>query len=312
MFISIRTWLFVAMTALSLSSACKGSELQIAATSAVASLDLKLMFAPKMSGDGQTPSWRIIGIDEARQKPWSAIGNVLIPGRIGYCSAFLIAPRIILTANHCLYRANPVTRARRGHPSLRLVDATQMVFIAGLHDDSSLDVVGVQEVITGGWTPERDLPEQDWMIAVLTRPVAATITPLAFVADAPLAVLASWGNKLILAGYPGETLGFSEVLRFSFNCAVLKSQRAGVLRHDCHTEGGSSGGPIFVEHGGRRRLIGIHAGRHDGRWRDSYGIWISSFARQLKAVIERVEGHDRYRSACSTCALHPESHSRAR
>lgn len=77
------------------------------------------------------------------------------------------------------------------------------------------------------------------------------------------------------------------MLRFSFNCSVLKSQVAGVLIHNCHTEGGSSGGPIFVEQDGKRLLIGIHAGRHDGDSHYKYGVWISSFARQLRTAIAR-------------------------
>ena len=189
--IRIQTLLFIAMTALSLSLPCIGADLHNPATTAVASLELNLKFAPKMSGDGQTPSWRIIEIDAAHEKPWSAIGNILVPGRIGYCSAFLVAPRIVLTANHCLYRADSRKPAHHGQPVLQAVDPRQLVFVAGLHDAISLDVVGVQEVITGDWSPDSKLPDQDWMIAVLTRPVAATITPLAFVADSPQTVLAS-------------------------------------------------------------------------------------------------------------------------
>lgn len=286
--IRIQTLLFFALTALSLARPCIAADLYNTAITAVAGLNLKLKFAPKMSGDGQTPSWRIIELDEAHEKPWSAIGNILVPGRVGYRSAFLVAPRIVLTTNHCLYRVDSRKPALLGLPALQRVAPKQLVFVAGLHDEISLDVVGVQEVITGDWSPDSKLPDQDWMIAVLTRPVAATITPLAFVADPPQTVLASWGNKLVVAAYPGETLSFSEVLRFSFNCSVLKSQRAGVLIHNCHTEGGSSGGPIFVEQGGKRRLVGIHAGRQDGNPRYKYGVWISSFARQLQIAIARV------------------------
>ncbi|CAN0080240.1 unnamed protein product, partial [Phaeothamnion confervicola] len=224
-------------------------------------------------------------LDEAHKKPWSAIGNILVPGRAGYCSAFLVAPRIVLTANHCLYRADLRMPDHLGHAVLQRVDPKQMVFVAGLHDEVSLDVVGIQEVITGDWSPDSELPDQDWMIAVLTRTVAANITPLTFEADSPQTVLANWGSKLVIAAYPGETLSFSEVLRFSFDCSVLKSQLAGVLVHNCHTEGGSSGGPIFVEQNGKRRLIGIHAGRYHGNSEYKYGIWISSFARQLQSAI---------------------------
>lgn len=285
--IRIQTLLLIALTALSISLPCIAADLYNTASTAAASLKLNLKFAPRMSGDGQTPSWRIIEIDEAHAKPWSAIGNILVPGRVGYCSAFLVAPRIVLTANHCLYRADS-RKTRLGRPAQQSLDPRQLVFVAGLHDEISLDVVGVQEVITGDWTPNSKLPDKDWMIVILSRPVATTITPLAFVADSPQAVLASWGNRLVIAAYPGETLSFSEVLRFSFNCSVLKSQLAGVLVHNCHTEGGSSGGPIFVEQGGKRQLIGIHAGRHDGRSHYKYGVWISSFARQLQSAIARV------------------------
>ena len=250
--------------------------------------DPDLLFAPKMSGDGQTPFWRIIEITKAYATPWSAVGNILVPGVAGYCSAFLINPRVVLAANHCLYRPDFNRLGPDGLPMKRLMDTRHLVFVAALHDEFSLDVVPVQELITGGWSPGQADISKDWMIAVLKRPVASVITPFAFTAGLPHDVIANWGKRLVVAAYPGETFGFSAVLRFSFNCSILNRPSASVFQHDCQTEGGSSGGPIFIERDGKRQLIGIHVGRHDVNTRHNVGVWINSFITPLNAVLARV------------------------
>jgi len=98
--------------------------------------DLLLLYAPELMGDSQTSGWRIINQDEAQKTPWTAIGNFLIPGLGGYCSAVLVAPRVVMTANHCLYALDYRAPDANGNPTTQRMHPTLFVFVAGMHDSS--------------------------------------------------------------------------------------------------------------------------------------------------------------------------------
>ena len=260
----------------------------LAFPSQVFGLDTASLFAPAFPGDGQTANWRIIDKSAATHQPWTAVGNFLIPGLGGYCSAVLVAPRIVLTANHCLYALDYSKPDARGNPTQQLMDPTQFVFVAGVHDESFIDAIPVEAVITGGWAPGSEETAKDWVIAILARPASASIVPMAFKSYKPEAAVAAWSNKLVVAAYPAASFAFSSVLRFSFNCSILKSA-ANVVRHDCASQGGSSGGPILVEENGAMRLVGIHSSSQGAASGSKNGVSINSFLVPLEAAVARFE-----------------------
>jgi protease YdgD len=245
------------------------------------------LFAPMFAGDGQTANWRIINRAQAGKKPWTAIGNFLIPGIGGYCSGVLVAPRVVLTANHCLYALDYNNRDARGNPGRQRMDATRFVFVAGVNDSTFVDSIPVEEVIAGGWAPGAEDPAKDWAIAILARPASSEIVPIAFSAYSPKTV-AAWRNKLVIAAYPGASFAYSSVLRFSFNCSIVEADSALVVAHDCQSENGSSGGPILVEENGDLKLIGIHNSRRIYS-QTSNGASINGFLVQLNDAVARYQ-----------------------
>jgi len=74
------------------------------------------------------------------------------------------------------------------------MDPKLFVFAAGVHDSSIADVIPVEEVITGGWTPGSEDTSKDWAIAILTRPANANVVPMAFQSYVPGAVTAASSN----------------------------------------------------------------------------------------------------------------------
>jgi protease YdgD len=245
------------------------------------------LFAPVHAGDGQTRNWRIIRADQARQRPWTAVGNFLVPGLGGYCSGVLVAPQVVLTANHCLYTIDYNRRDAAGNPGLQRVAAERFVFIAGVHDEAHADAVPVAEVITGGWTPGSADIAKDWAIAILARPVRADITPFRFMAYDVETAAAAWRRKLLVAAYPGASFAFSTVLRVSLGCSMLHSAPRVVI-HDCPSELGSSGGPILVADGDELVLVGIHSSSRRLHPHVKHGVSVNALLGPLEAALRRV------------------------
>lgn len=257
----------------------------LGASSPLLALGPESLFAPRSQGDGQRVDWRIINPAESGKSPWTAVGNFLIPGVGGYCSAVLVAPRVVLTANHCLYAADHRTLDARGVPTRQLMEAINFVFVAGVHDDIFADRVAVVEVITGGWTPSNNQTARDWAIAILERPVSASVVP-ATLSPYSLAEVAGWTNKLILAAYPGGSFDYDTALRLSFDCSILASVSTTVMTTTCRSDSGSSGGPVFVNEDGKLRLVSILSGRLLGAT-TSRGASINGFRAQIGAAIAR-------------------------
>ena len=67
---------------------------------------------------------------------WEAVGRLNI-GRTGFCTGALIAPDIVLTAAHCLY----------DHDSGRVVDASEIEFLAGWRNGRATAYRGVRRAI---------------------------------------------------------------------------------------------------------------------------------------------------------------------
>jgi protease YdgD len=86
---------------------------------------LLLTAAPASAPADVRPDGRILV--DAMEYPWSAIGRVNAGGR-GYCTGFLVGPRHVMTAAHCLF---DFTEGRwRG--------ANELHFVAGYQRDQFL------------------------------------------------------------------------------------------------------------------------------------------------------------------------------
>jgi protease YdgD len=179
-----------------------------------------------------------LGAHDPRQRqdpaawPWPAVARLQIPGA-ARCTAFLVAPRVALTAAHCLY----IRRA--GH----FAPAGSVHVLAGYSAGRfTRHAIATSYRLLPGYDP-RQRPEDfgvDAAVVTLDRPLAAqgAVLPLA-TGTGPAAAM--------LGGYNQDR---AEVIEADPQCRVLgrAADAAGrpVLRHDCAATRGTSGAPLLV------------------------------------------------------------------
>ena len=187
-------------------------------------LPLALLAQAPPPGVGAHDARRIV---DAQAPPWDALARLQVPGT-ARCTAVLIAPRLALTAAHCLWSAHlqryvppdmihVLTRYRRGaFAGHALAVATRI--------DRGLDVAEV----------------------TLAAPLG---TDLLGFAPPPAP-----GTPAMLGGYNQDRV---ELIEADTGCHVIADD--GVrLRHDCEGTHGTSGAPLLV-HGadGAWRIAGL-------------------------------------------------------
>lgn len=99
----------------------------------------------------------------------------------------------------------------------------------------------------------------DWAVLELDREVPAHIRPMM--------VQASRNSDRTAAFFEGfersKRAGFAKFARRK--CALAANGvRSVLVRHDCPTEAGSSGAPLFANRNGRREIVALHVGRTGG------------------------------------------------
>jgi len=178
---------------------------------------------------------------------------------MGFCTATLIDALYILTAQHCLKDekndANTVTTAVvwMGFDGDKTTAAPFKVHVAPVESDNKLDYAIL--IVDGN-------PAANYGVALLTDRAVSASEEL-FVISHPLGERKQLTRRLCRARLTDGT----------------------TLRHNCHTDEGSSGGPIFPDNDSSPRVVAIHRGSESFMGQQiNEGTLISAIAQQAASL----------------------------
>ncbi|KIN74190.1 trypsin-like serine peptidase [Sulfitobacter guttiformis] len=183
-------------------------------------------------------------------KAWEAVGRLDINGK-GFCTGALIAPKLVLTAAHCMYDSETGERIDKGH----------IEFLAGWRNGRAgayRDVARV--VVHPSYVYQEELSSErvrnDLALLELDQPIRNTSIKPFGTGARPRA-----GDSVGVVSY---ALDRAEAPSLQEMCAVLARQD-GVLVTSCSVDFGSSGAPIFVIEDGEAQIVSVVSAKAEVR-----------------------------------------------
>lgn len=184
---------------------------------------------------------------EYAAKVWRAIGRIDLGGGRAYCSGTLIAPDLVLTAAHCLYKGK----------TDQLFAPSEIVFRAGLREGKAAATRRVRAAAAhAGYNPLETMSAKnvrnDVALLRLAEPISSYDIPSfklhqGRIAPGPVSVV-SYGK------------GRSTTQSRQKECQLL--ERGGDLMFfDCNSVPGTSGAPVFSHQNGRGQIVAVISGR---------------------------------------------------
>lgn len=186
-----------------------------------------------------------VRIQNTNQIPWRRICALRITfptGAVYRGTGFLIGPRAVATAGHCVYLHNQGGWARRIEVIPGSNGSTRPY---GSAQSSQLRSVG-------GWVNGKR-PESDYGCIVLPQGSFGGYNLGSFGIGA-LNAEELVAKPAVLAGYPGDK-PFAELWGMA---RKIKTVGPKTLGYDIDTVGGQSGAPVYIKRNGSRTVVGIH------------------------------------------------------
>jgi protease YdgD len=189
---------------------------------------------------------------DVREPPWRSIGKLqAVAGSLRVtCTAALVAPRVVLSAAHCLFNVR----------SRRYFLPSSLHFVMALEGWRFSDAVLGEAMITGdGYDPDNvgATRGSDWALVRLVAPIASADYLLPLVRGLPPP-----GTPVMVGGYAQEN---PNVMTADVDCHVTAIMADGqgrrLLHHDCSATHGVSGAPLLARFGDRWSIVGINVAR---------------------------------------------------
>jgi len=212
--------------------------------STVAAAQERLVPHSVLPGLGASDPRRTVDRDAA---PWRALGRVQLDIG-GRCTGALIAPRLVLTAAHCVVASR----------SRQVVQPGTVNFLLGYHLGAwAAQAKGVAISLGPSFDPQKRLPHgADWALVTLDRALGPTdrILPIRREPPPPR-------TPLFLGGYQQDR---PELLLADTECRAIGLRKEAnappVLLHDCAGTRGSSGAPLLARAAdGSWGIVGVNA-----------------------------------------------------
>lgn len=176
---------------------------------------------------------------------WQAVGRLDVH-KGGYCTGTLIAPDLVLTAAHCVYRTSDGA----------LVKPEDLTFQAGLTHGQVAARRGVAQVEAhDGYDPNTSHNLQNIRHDIALVRLAAPIPTHELDPFAVFSGSLPQGTVSVVSYGKGR----SDALSRQNRCQVLGRQH-GLIAMDCDVTFGSSGAPVFTHLNGRGQIASVISG----------------------------------------------------